>query len=71
MATGADGAAAAVKVLYVAGSGRSGSTILDRTLGRVDGLFSAGELCNLWGRSLLARRRYGCGIPVPDCWAAP
>ena len=67
MATGADGASAAVKVLYVAGSGRSGSTILDRTLGQVDGFFSAGELCNLWGRGLLARRRCGCGIPVPDC----
>jgi sulfotransferase family protein len=56
-----------VKVLYIAGSGRSGSTILDRTLGQVDGFFSAGELCNLWGRGLLARRRCGCGVPVPDC----
>jgi len=71
MATGGDGAPA-VKVLYVAGSGRSGSTILDRTLGQVDGFFSAGELCNLWGRGLLARRRCGCGTPVPDCpvWGA-
>ena len=56
-----------VKVVYIAGSGRSGSTILDRTLGQVDGFFSAGELCNLWGRGLLARRRCGCGVPVPDC----
>jgi Sulfotransferase family len=71
MATTGDGAPA-VKVLYVAGSGRSGSTILDRTLGQVDGFFSAGELCNLWGRGLLARRRCGCGTPVPDCpvWGA-
>jgi hypothetical protein len=63
---------AAVKVLYVAGSGRSGSTILDRTLGQLDGFFSAGELCNLWERGLLARRRCGCGTPVPDCpvWGA-
>jgi Sulfotransferase family len=71
MATAADGAPP-VKVLYVAGSGRSGSTILDRTLGQVDGFFSAGELCNLWGRGLLARRRCGCGTPLPDCpvWGA-
>src|SRR5207249_8771406 len=71
MATTGDGAPA-VKVLYVAGSGRSGSTILDRILGQVDGFFSAGELCNLWGRGLLARRRCGCGTPVPDCpvWGA-
>jgi hypothetical protein len=61
-----------VKVLYVAGSGRSGSTILDRTLGQLDGFFSAGELCNLWERGLVARRRCGCGTLVPDCpvWAA-
>jgi hypothetical protein len=56
-----------VKVLYVAGSGRSGSTILDRTLGQLDGFFSVGELCNLWERGVLARRRCGCGTPVPDC----
>ena len=62
--TGVNGA---VKVLYVAGSGRSGSTILDRTLGQLDGFFSVGELCNLWERGLLARRRCGCGTPVPDC----
>jgi hypothetical protein len=60
-------APAAIKVLYVAGSGRSGSTILDRTVGQLDGFFSAGELCNLWSRGLLARRRCGCGAPVPDC----
>jgi hypothetical protein len=62
----------AVKVLYVAGSGRSGSTILDRTLGQLDGFFSAGELCNLWDRGLVAGRRCGCGAPVPDCpvWSA-
>jgi hypothetical protein len=61
-----------VEVLYVAGSGRSGSTILDRTLGQLDGFFSAGELCNLWERGLLAGRRCGCGTPVPDCpvWGA-
>jgi hypothetical protein len=66
------GTAPAVKVLYVAGSGRSGSTVLDRTLGQLDGFFSAGELCNLWSRGLLARRRCGCGMPVPDCptWGA-
>jgi len=32
------------RVLYIAGWGRSGSTILDNVLGQVDGFFSAGEL---------------------------
>jgi len=32
------------KVLYIAGWGRSGSTILDNVLGQLDGCFSTGEL---------------------------
>jgi sulfotransferase family protein len=61
-----------VKVLYIAGSGRSGSTILDRILGQLNGFFSVGELCNLWDRGLLAHRRCGCGVPVDQCptWTA-
>jgi hypothetical protein len=58
---------APVKVLYIAGSGRSGSTVLDRILGQLDGFFSVGELCNLWDRGLLAHRRCGCGVPVDQC----
>jgi Sulfotransferase family len=63
---------ATVKVLYIAGSGRSGSTLLDRILGQLDGFFSVGELHNLWGRGLLADRRCGCGLPFSSCptWAA-
>lgn len=56
-----------VKVLYIAGSGRSGSTILERILGQLDGFFSVGELCNLWDRGLLAHRMCGCGVPVDAC----
>lgn len=62
-----NGGDARVKVLYIAGSGRSGSTILDRILGQLDGFFSVGELCNLWDRGLLARRKCGCGVPVVHC----
>jgi hypothetical protein len=61
------GAKGAVKVLFVAGSGRSGSTILERTLGQIPGFFSAGEVLNIWERGLVARRKCGCGLPVPDC----
>lgn len=58
---------ARAKVLYIAGSGRTGSTILDRILGQLDGFFSVGELCNLWDRGLLAHRKCGCGVPVDQC----
>lgn len=65
-------ARATIRVLYIAGSGRSGSTILDRVLGQLDGFFSVGELVNLWERGLVAGRRCGCGVAVPQCplWSA-
>lgn len=56
-----------ITVLLIAGSGRSGSTLLDNVLGAVDGVFAAGELRFLWERGLYERRSCGCGVPVPDC----
>jgi Sulfotransferase family len=68
----AEGVAVRLTVLYIAGSGRTGSTLLDRILGQLDGFFSVGELCNLWHRGLVARRKCGCGKPVDRCpkWVA-
>ncbi len=56
-----------VKVLYVAGFGRSGSTILDNLLGGVDGFFSAGELCYMWDHNLPENGLCGCGRPLTEC----
>lgn len=56
-----------VKVLYVAGFGRSGSTILDNLLGGVDGFFSAGELCYMWVHDLAETGLCGCGHPLKEC----
>lgn len=58
-------------VLYIAGWGRSGSTLLTAVLGQLRGCFAAGELRSLWGRGLVQRRLCSCGAPVPDCptWA--
>lgn len=58
---------APVKVLYIAGWSRSGSTLLDITLGSVPGLTSTGELRHLWIRGLVQERLCGCGVPVPKC----
>jgi hypothetical protein len=41
-----------VPVVYVGGSQRSGSTLLDRMLGQVSGHESAGEIVHLWARGL-------------------
>ncbi|MCP3973970.1 MAG: sulfotransferase [bacterium] len=60
-------APSAVKVIAIAGSARSGSTILDGILGSFDGGFSAGEVRWLWQRGLIERRLCGCSSPLPDC----
>jgi hypothetical protein len=40
-----------VKTVFIAGYGRSGSTLLDRILGSVESIFSAGELSLLWEKA--------------------
>jgi hypothetical protein len=56
-----------VRVLYVAGLGRSGSTILDRMLGQQPGFASFGELSKFWSHVVVAPQRCGCGSPFPEC----
>jgi hypothetical protein len=58
---------APVKVLYVAGLGRSGSTILANTLGQVEGFFSGGELNFIWKHALIENRLCGCGRHSREC----
>jgi Sulfotransferase family len=55
-----------VKVLYIMGAPRCGSTVLDNILNEVDSFFSAGELRFLWQR-LHQERFCGCGKPFHDC----
>lgn len=55
------------KVLYVAGLGRSGSTILANSLGQIEGFFSAGELNFIWRHNVLENRLCGCGRPFHEC----
>ena len=56
-----------IKVLYIAGWGRSGSTILDNIFGQLDGFFTAGELRYIWERGFLENRKCGCGQPFLEC----
>lgn len=56
-----------MKVLYILGRGRSGSTILANVLGEVDGFFSAGELRTLWDPVVARRAACGCGRPIFEC----
>jgi len=60
-------AADPVKLLFVTGWDRSGSTVLDLLLNGVEGFFAAGELDYLWQRGLLEGRLCGCGRPITRC----
>lgn len=54
-------------VVYIAGSGRSGSTILERALGEVPGFVNVGELIDLFWRVAPRNERCGCGQVFSDC----
>jgi len=63
--------ASSLQVLYIAGFGRSGSTLLGNIVGSADGLFSTGELHLLW-TALAKGSGCGCGERVDRCpvWSA-
>jgi hypothetical protein len=55
------------RVLLITGYSRSGSTLLARILGEIDGIVSPGELRYLWQRGLVENRRCDCGEPCLEC----
>jgi sulfotransferase family protein len=56
-----------VKVLFIAGSGRNGSTLLSNVLGQVEGFCSVGEVRYLWDRGVVENRHCGCGQRFEAC----
>lgn len=56
-----------VRVLYIGGLGRSGSTLIERLIGRLPGACPAGELVHLWDRGIAGGERCGCGTPFRQC----
>jgi len=48
--------------LFIAGAARSGSTLLDRVIGKRDGFCSTGELQFIWRRSFREDQLCGCGV---------
>ena len=59
-------------MVYLAGLGRSGSTLLERLLGEIPGACPAGEVVHLWLRGVRNGERCGCGQPFLACpfWEA-
>ena len=56
-----------MKVVYIVGVGRSGSTLLERTLGAIPGFINAGELNAIFSRVSVQDQRCGCGEPFSRC----
>lgn len=56
-----------VRVLFIGGLGRSGSTLLERLLGELPGVFGMGEVVHLWQWGVVDGERCGCGSPFGDC----
>jgi hypothetical protein len=61
-----------VDVLFIAGTGRSGSTWVESVLARECGYVAVGELDYIWTRSLRDNQLCGCGRPFDECdfWQA-
>lgn len=55
------------RVLFIGGSGRSGSTLLHNMLSQVDGFLGVGELRYVWRRGFIHGKRCGCGEPFSEC----
>lgn len=60
-----------VRVLFIAGYARCGSTLLERMLGQLEGFDSFGEMRHIWYRSFQDNQLCGCGVPFRQCpfWA--
>ena len=59
-------------ILYIAGAGRSGSTLLASVLGQSQGVVDVGEVWKVWRVIGEPGRRCGCGSELVDCrfWGA-
>lgn len=56
-----------VRVLYIAGTGRTGSTVVGNILGQVPGCASLGEIRYVWERGVVEDRLCGCGEAFSSC----
>jgi hypothetical protein len=61
-----------IRVLYLGGLGRSGTTLIERILGELPGVVALGEVVHLWQRDIRDDERCGCGSRFSACsfWAS-
>lgn len=56
-----------MRILYIGGAGRSGSTIVDMILGNIPGFFSLGEIIDFWEHAETEDMLCGCGELIEAC----
>ena len=56
-----------VRVVFIGGAGRSGSTLLERLLATAPGVVAAGEVVHLWDRGVRDDQLCGCERHFHDC----
>ena len=54
-------------ILYLGGMSRSGSTLAERLLGELPGVWPAGEVVHMWRRGVLLDEHCGCGERFSAC----
>jgi hypothetical protein len=61
-----------VKVIYLAGTTRCGSTFVGSLLGKVPGFVHVGEIARIWQEGFVENHRCGCRTPFRECafWTA-
>jgi hypothetical protein len=67
-----DSTSGGIPLLYIGGSGRSGSTLLERLVGQLPDVVPLGEVVFLWRRGVLEDQLCGCGERFSSCpfWTA-
>jgi hypothetical protein len=65
--TGSSDGSDVSRVVFLAGMGRSGSTLLERLLGETTAIAPMGEVMHLWQRGVLADELCGCGRRFSAC----
>jgi hypothetical protein len=56
-----------IRILYIGGTGRTGSTLLTKMLDQYPEFFAAGELAFLWRFGFLNKGKCGCGLLLREC----
>lgn len=56
-----------LRILFITGNSRSGSTFLGTALGQIPGIFCAGELQRIWDGNWLGEEFCSCGCQILEC----